>query len=255
MLIITHIDAVCQVALNRPDCRNAFNAELIRALTETFETLSRDPQTRVVHLRGEGTVFSAGADLEWMRTMAKANKEENKRDAVRLGRLFEAINSCSKPVLCEVHGAVMGGGVGLVAASDIVVADKKTTFALSEVKLGLIPAVISPYVIRKMGESQARRYFLTGETFSAEAAQAMGLVHEVSGNTQATVAEFIERLLAAGPEALGGAKRLIETVSGRASQSVLDYTHSAIAAHRVSEEGQEGMAAFLEKRKARWVPA
>lgn len=254
MLDVLVSDAICTLTLNRPECRNAFNAALIAELTTAFIEAGNRHDVRIVRLRGSGKAFSAGADLDWMREMAKAGHDANVRDAEKLGQLFAAINTCPKPVVCEAHGAVMGGGVGLIAASDIVVAETETKFALSEVKLGLIPAVISPYVIAKMGQSQARRYFLTAETFTAAQAQTMGLVHEVvPGETQKKADAIVETLLANGPRAMAGAKTLIREVCGVISEPLLKYTYTAIATHRASEEGQEGMLAFLEKRRPKWI--
>lgn len=253
MLTVSQQEGICTVSLNRPECRNAFNAALIQDLIKTFEQISAASDIRAVHLRGEGKVFSAGADLEWMRAMAAASEAENVRDAGTLGRLFHVIDVCPKPVVCEVHGAAMGGGVGLVAASDIVVAKEGTQFALSEVRLGLIPAVISPYVIRKIGVSQARRYFLTAETFDACEARRIGLVHEVTADdVSARVADVLKMLRGNGPEAVAGAKALIRDVGGEPSSALQEQTYRAIARHRVSAEGQEGMSAFLEKRAPKW---
>lgn len=254
MIHVTQDLYVCQIRLARPALRNAFNAELITALTQAIATAERDPTTRVIYLSGEGPIFSAGADLAWMRSMALLSEEDNRRDAVVLGRLFQTMDTCAKPIVTVVQGAAMGGGVGLVAASDIAIAHPQTKFALTEVKLGLIPAVISPYVIRKIGESQARRYFLTAEGFSADAAKAMGLVHEISDDPTGCALELIATLLENGPDAIAGAKALIRTVVDRkAGVDVFDYTTRAIAKHRVSAEGQEGMTAFFEKRAPTWA--
>lgn len=252
MLHVQQTSSVCHVTLNRPESRNAFNAELIRRLTQAVASASNDPTVRVVHLNGAGKAFSAGADLEWMRSMASSSLTENVADAQVLGELFQVIDECAKPVVCEVHGAAMGGGVGLVAASDIVIAHPDTKFALTEVKLGLIPAVISPYVIAKTGASQARRYFLTGEIFTAHDAHRIGLVHEVTQDVASRTAAVLDMLLANGPLAVAGAKALIRHVVGQVSTETLHYTYKAIAHHRVSAEGQEGMAAFLEKRAPSW---
>ncbi len=243
------------VTLKRPEVRNAFNAELIGALQTAFREASSDAAVRAIYLKGEGAVFSAGADLTWMRAMGAATEEENVRDARTLSGLFEAMHSSPKPIVCAVQGAAMGGGLGLVAASDIAIASEDAVFALSEVALGLIPAVISPYVIRKIGVSAASRYFLTAERFSAADANAMGLVHQVvkADVLDSTARGVLAAISRAGPEAVAGAKALIDAVSGSISESIRDYTCRAIARHRVSQEGQEGMAAFLEKRKPKWI--
>lgn len=254
MLLRETHGAVCTLTLNRPDVRNAFNPELIRALTQAFQEIDTDRAIRVVHLLGSGKVFSAGADLAWMQSMAHASVDDNRRDAETLGFLFEVMNVCTKPIVCQVHGAAMGGGIGLVAVSDIVIAERQTIFAFSEVKLGLIPAVISPYVATKMGVSAMKRYFLTAEPFSAEEAKQQGLVHEiVDGNPSARAQAFIEIVLDNSPMAIAGAKRLIRKVGQDFSQDLLNETYRAIADHRSSGEGKEGMAAFLEKRKPNWA--
>lgn len=254
MLLLEKNGPICTVTLNRPEVRNAFNSELIRALTKAFQEIEADDAIRVVRLRGAGKTFSAGADLDWMKSMAEASVAHNRRDASELGLLFEVINVCAKPVICEVHGAAMGGGVGLVAVSDIAIAERTTLFSFSEVKLGLIPAIISPYVVSKMGASQARRYFLTAERFSAEDALRFGLVHEViDGDLEHRSQAIIATLLYNSPEALAGVKRLIRKVQPELSTDVLHYTYSAIAYHRASAQGQEGMSAFLEKRQPNWV--
>ncbi|MGO1121122.1 enoyl-CoA hydratase/isomerase family protein [Rhodovibrionaceae bacterium A322] len=247
---------VVRLTLNRPDVHNAFNARLIADLTAALVRLDADPAVRVVVLAGAGKSFSAGADLNWMRSMAGYSEAENQKDAEDLARLMDRLNHISKPTVALVQGAAFGGGVGLVACCDIVLASDKASFCLSEVKLGLIPAAISPYVIAAMGLSAARRYFLTAERFSAQEAHRLGMVHEVVApdELEAAGASMIETLLVGGPRSQAESKDLIFAVSQRPlSEEVLLDTARRIARVRVSEEGQEGLSAFFEKRSADWV--
>jgi methylglutaconyl-CoA hydratase len=233
------------VAMARPERRNAFDAELIRELTEAFSDVG--DQVRAVLLAGEGKSFSAGADVDWMRSSIELSYEENVADARRLRRMLETIDSCAAPVVARVHGHALGGGCGLVACSDIVVAAPDTHFAFSEVKLGIIPAVISPYALAKIGASAARRYFVTGERFDADTALRIGLVHEVAEELDAAVDAIVAELRTAGPEAARHAKKLVlERPDGLG-------TERRIAQRRTSDEGQEGLRAFLEKRDASWA--
>ena len=235
--------AVLRVTLARPERRNAFDGQLIGELTEVFADVG---DARVVVLAGEGTSFSAGADVEWMRASVDLSNEENVEDALRLRRLFESIEGCPAPVICRVQGHAFGGGCGLVAAADIAVAAPDAVFAFSEVRLGLIPAVISPFAIAKIGPGSARRYFLTGERFGADTALRIGLVHEVASDLDEAVGALADELLSAGPEAVRAAKRLVlDRPDG-------PETARRIAERRASDEGQEGLVAFLERRRPRW---
>ena len=233
-----------RVTLARPERRNAFDAELIGELTGAFESVGED--VRAVLLSGEGESFSAGADVDWMRSSVELSYEENVADARRLRKMLETIDSCPAPVVARVHGHALGGGCGLVACSDIVVAAPDTQFAFSEVKLGIIPAVISPFALSKIGASAARRYFVTGERFDAATAQRIGLVHEVAADLDAAVEALVGELRSAGPEAARHAKKLVlERPDGLG-------TERRIAQRRTSDEGQEGLRAFLEKRPPTW---
>ncbi|MEE2960334.1 MAG: enoyl-CoA hydratase-related protein [Myxococcota bacterium] len=241
------------VSLNRPEVRNAFNDELIAELKNFFMGL--DKEVKVVVLSGNGKTFCAGADLNWMRSTIEYTQAENVADSRELASLFATIRHWPGIVIARVHGAALGGGLGLVAASDIAVACQECKFGLTEVRLGLIPAVISPFVIEKIGASQARRYFTTAEIFLADRARDMGLVHEcVSFDELDDVIEVLcARILENGPEAIAHAKRLVFEVTKRKELSdALEYAAGAIAERRVSSEGQEGLTAFLEKRKPQW---
>ncbi|HEY3182862.1 MAG TPA: enoyl-CoA hydratase-related protein [Gaiellaceae bacterium] len=232
-----------RVAMARPQRRNAFDAALIAELTAAFAGVE---DARAVVLTGEGASFSAGADVEWMRSSVELSYEENVADALRLRRMLETIDGCPAPVIARVQGHALGGGCGLVACADIVVAARDAVFAFSEVKLGIVPAVISPFALAKIGPSAARRYFVTGERFDAETALRIGLVHEVADDLDAAVERVVGELMTAGPEAARAAKEL-----ARAPFSA-EETARRIAAQRTSEEGQEGLRAFLAKRPASW---
>jgi methylglutaconyl-CoA hydratase len=235
---------VLRITLTRPDRRNAFDAAVIAELAEVFVDVGR---VRAVVLAGEGPSFSAGADVEWMRSSADLGYEENVADANALRAMLEAIDGCPAPVVTRIQGHALGGGAGLVAASDIAIAAPDAVFAFSEVKLGIIPAVISPFALGKIGPSAARRYFLTGERFEAATALRIGLVHEVAEDLDAAVDSVVGELLGAGPHAARWAKRLVrERPDG-------PETARWIAERRTSEEGQEGLRAFLEKRKPDWL--
>ncbi|WP_232210424.1 enoyl-CoA hydratase-related protein [Nitrococcus mobilis] len=247
--------AVARLTLNRPEVHNAFDDRLIEELTGALERFEQDQRLRLVILNATGTSFSAGADLNWMRRTAAYSWEENFADAQRLGRLMQMLDQLALPTLVQIHGAALGGGVGLVAACDIAVAADSAFFALAEVKLGLIPAVISPYVIRAIGARAARRYFLTGERITAQQALRLGLVHEVVPDKQLDdrLAELAQTLLGNGPQAVRAAKRLIRTAGRDAiDASLIDETARRIAEQRASAEAKEGVAAFLEKRKPDW---
>jgi len=234
---------VLRVTLARPERRNAFDAALIAELTQAFADVG---DARAVVLAGEGEVFCAGADVEWQRSSIDLGYEENVADALLLFEMCDAIDRCPAPVVARVHGYALGGGSGLVACSDIVIADSETIFGFTEVRLGIVPAVISPFVLPRIGAA-ARRYFLTGERFGAEIALLMGLISEVAeGDLDAKVHGIVDHLLAAGPEAVRAAKELVRARPGGA-----EAAHIA-AARRTSAEGQEGLRAFLEKRTAAW---
>ena len=258
VLLRHRADGIAEVVLNRPDKRNAFDDVIIQQLITALENVDADNNVKVVILRSEGKHFSAGADLGWMRRMADNSRQENLDDSRELARLMNVLNHLSKPVIGLVQGAAFGGAVGLTACCDIVLATDKASFCLSEVKLGLIPAVISPYVVRAIGERQARRYFLSAEVFTATQAQEYGLVHIVCDDVEAMDArcnEMLQQLAINGPEAMKAAKDLVFAVSHKPiSADVIDDTAQRIADIRVGAEGQEGLGAFLNKRKANWVP-
>jgi methylglutaconyl-CoA hydratase len=236
-------EAVLRITLDRPDRRNAFDAELIAELTEAFSDVG---DARAVVLAGEGESFSAGADVEWMRSSIDLSYEENVQDARRLRQMLETIDSCSAPVVARIQGHALGGGCGLVAVSDVAVAAEDAAFAFSEVKLGIIPAVISPFALAKIGPSAGRRYFVTGERFDAQTALRIGLVQEVADPLDEALESVVEEILSAGPGATRAAKRLVlDRPDGLA-------TERRIAERRTSPEGQEGLRAFLEKRDPSW---
>ena len=245
---------VVTVSLARPDARNALNAGLIGELRRCMEELAGDDGVRVVVLTGEGDFFCAGADVGYMRDTAKFSYEENMEDARELAAMFRAVEECPKPVVARVRGAAIGGGVGLVAASDVAVAEDGTIFAFSEVRLGISPATIAPFVLRKIGPSHTRALFLTGERFEVQRAQGIGLVHEVAsdGDLDAAVREKVEGLLAGGPGALAATKALLRELRDAAPGKATEIMARRIAELRTGEEGQEGLGAFLEKREPTW---
>jgi len=247
--------AVEYLSLNRPDVRNAFNDDVIAELTGWAQAAHRDQGLRVVVFGGEGTVFSAGADASWMARMIGYSHEENVRDATRMAEMFQALDTLPAAVVGRIHGAALGGGAGLAAICDIAVAEKTTTFGFTETKLGILPAVISPYVLPKIGPSAARELFLTGMRFSAEKAREIGLVHAVVAREQLDheVDHYVAELLSAARTGVAASKALIAEVWGRDARDAMDVTASAIASQRVSDEGQEGLRAFLEKRRPSWV--
>ena len=257
--VLTNTDArgVATITINRPDKHNAFNAEIISALTGALQAADRNADVRVIVLTGAGKSFSAGADLNWMKSMAVYSEDENLEDSLKLAELMQVLDNLRKPTVARVNGHVFGGGVGLVSCCDIAVAIDSARFALSEVKLGLVPAVISPYVIAAIGERHARRFFLTAEAMVAPVAQQIGLVHEVvpAGELDTAIEKEIGLLLQGGPEAQAAAKHLVRQVCHQdddAERHLRKSTAELIAQVRVSEEGQEGLSAFLEKRKPRW---
>ncbi len=251
-------DGVAWVTLNRPELHNAFNEAMIEQLRTTFETLGKNEQVRAVILAGESKSFCAGADLNWMKKMVDYTFEENVADARALAGMLKIIHDCPKPVIARVHGAAFGGGVGLIAACDMAVATESATFCLSEVKLGLLPAVISPFVLQKIGTTHAHRYFLTAERFSAFEAHRIGLISEVVADEttlDSKIQSIIESLLANGPEAVSRCKTLIGQVAHFDWDRAVDITTKMIAERRASAEGQEGMRSFLEKRAPNWASA
>ena len=245
------------VTLNRPDVRNAFNDEVIAELTAVFLELGKRDEVRCVVLAGSGPAFCAGADLNWMKRMAEYTREENIEDASRLARLLEVIYHCPKPTIARVHGDAYAGGVGLVAVCDMAIAADSAQFCLSEVRLGLIPATISPYVIRAIGPRAAHRWFLTAERFDAAAALHMGLVHEAvpADALDAKLGEVAQSLVNAGPEAVKACKKLLHDVAGHEiGAGLVRRTVEGIADIRASDEGREGIQSFLGKRKPNWLP-
>ena len=244
------------VTLNRPEVRNAFNDEVIAELTAVFLEIAKRPEVRCVVLAGNGPAFCAGADLNWMKRMAGYTREENLEDASGLARMLEAIYHCPKPTIARVQGDTYAGGMGLVATCDMAVAVDTAQFCLSEVKLGLIPATISPYVIRAMGTRASHRYFLTAERFGAAEALRLGLVHEVvpADALDAKVGEIAQALVNAGPEAVKSCKKLLHDVAGHdITPGLVRRTVEGIADIRASEEGREGVQSFLGKRKPNWL--
>ena len=248
---------VARLRLNRPQLHNAFDATVVAALTGALENVAADPQVRVVMIEGEGASFSAGADLNWMRGMAAASEAENRDDALALARLMRRLDELAKPTIARVHGAAFGGGVGLVACCDIAIATSNAKFGLTESKLGLLPAVISPYVVAAIGARQSRRWFATAELFDAATAHRIGLLHDVVDDEaalDAAVQRQIDLLLKAGPIAAAHAKRLVRDVVAHADRDRHDAENAALIARlRVSPEGQEGIGAFLDKRKPAWT--
>jgi methylglutaconyl-CoA hydratase len=247
---------VARVWMNRPDLRNAFDGLMITELRKTLFDLRSVDAVRVVVLGGRGPAFCAGADLQWMKAMAAFTREENMREAQALADLFFTVYESPKPIVARVHGAALGGGAGLVAACDIPVAALGTQFGFTEVRLGILPAVISPYVIGKIGEAAARELFLTGERFEAVRAVEIGLIRAAvpEDDLDAAVEGRVKELLQAGPRAIAEAKALIREVAWRRVEDVQRYTVERIAEIRTTAEGQEGMRAFLEKRKPYWMP-
>ena len=255
MLEVSKQGGIARVTLNRPELRNAFDDELIKALRGAFDDFSKDKSVRVMVLAANGPAFCAGADLNWMKRMAGYGYEANLADATALAAMLATLDRVPKPTIARVHGPVFAGGTGLVAACDIAVGTPEAKFCLSEAKLGLSPATISPYVIRAMGERAARRYFLSAEVFDAEEAYRIGMLSILTtrDNLDAIISSLVEHLLAGGPEAHAKIKALIRAVAGRrADDSLVAETARAIAEIRGSPEGKEGIAAFLEKRKAAW---
>ena len=258
-LIVEKRGLVATVTLNRPEVRNAFDDLLISGLTRVLKELDEDKTVRALVLTGSGSAFCAGADLNWMKRMAGYGYEQNLADARALAALLKTLDRLSKPTIARVNGPAFAGGTGLVAACDIAVGSPEAVFALTEVRIGLSPATISPYVIRAIGERAARRYFLTGERFGAEEALRIGMLTKLSesGKLEADIDEIVKHLVQGGPEAMRKIKDLIRAVSrgGPVSDALVDDTAQRIAEIRVSPEGREGIASFLEKRRPAWLPA
>jgi methylglutaconyl-CoA hydratase len=251
---LTVSEGIARVTLARPEVRNAFNAEVIDQLHEIFARITAADDVRAVVLAGEGKIFCGGADINWMRSSLDLSFDANLADAERMSDMFRAIDNCPKPVVGKIHGAALGGGAGLAAVCDIAIATDDTIFGFTEVKLGIIPAVISPFVLAKIGASHARALFLTGERFDAHRAETIGLVHDVvpSGDLDATIERVLDELRTAGPAAIGAAKLVVRRVLGSSYDDSRAITTEAIAQQRVSPEGQEGLRAFLERRPAKF---
>ncbi len=249
-------ESMAWINLDRPEVRNAMNPIMIAELTEVFSWLNSRDDIRVIIIKGNGKSFCAGADLNYMKEMATYSRNQNFNDAKRLSDLFKSVYFCNKAVIADVHGACIGGGNGIAAAADIVIAETNTKFAFSEVKLGITPATISPFVVQRCGMAAARELMLTGRAFTAAEAHAFKLVNEVVDESEMIDAErkYIAHFLQASPDAVANCKSLLRSISGLANpyDSLFDYTASAIADQRISEAGQEGMKAFLEKREPKW---
>ena len=254
-----HLDGpVARLRLARPEVHNAFDAGLIAGLTDALHSVAADASVRVLVLEADGASFSAGADLNWMRGMAAASEAENREDSLALARLMRTLDELPKPTIARVQGAAFGGGVGLVACCDIAIGVPTAKFGLTESKLGLLPAVISPYVINAIGPRQARRYFATAEIFDAAEAHRIGLLHDVvdADALDTAVQRQIDLLLKAGPVAAASAKQLVRAVCAHSDGAMHDADNAALIARlRVSPEGQEGLSAFLDKRKPHWIDA
>jgi len=249
---------VLTLNMNRPEVHNAFDAAMIHELTAALTVADQNDTVRMVVITGSGSCFSAGADMNWMRSLKAASREDNERDALKLAKLMRSLNYLSKPTIARINGAAFGGGLGLIAACDITVAVDSARFALTEAQLGLAPAVISPYVIRCIGERNARRYFLSGERFDSRRALEIGLIQQYVAAEQLdeAVEDMIRQLLRGGPLAVAHCKQLAFAVAGhsaKSQKSIDEFTAKMIANLRVSAEGQEGLAAFLEKREPNWI--
>lgn len=254
--IIVNKDIVALITLNRPKLRNAFNELLIQELTYAAKELSEDPIVRVIVLTGSDNSFCAGADINWMQKMVSYSADENKEDSFKMAEMFQSIAGSPKPWIAKVNGHAIGGGAGLVAACDLAVGIDNTKFGFTEVRLGILPAVISPYVIQKIGINNARRYFLTGEVFDSKKALSIGLLDEAANDStelEEKVNQLAKSLLQGSPNAMTGIKKLISVVPGLSSGEAIHYTAELIANQRVSAEGQEGLRAFLNKQTPSWI--
>ena len=247
---------IVTVTLERPDLRNAFNADVILELTQAFLGPCSEVGVRAVLLRGRGSAFCAGADLQWMQASARLSQEENRTEAERMAKMFRSITECPAPVVAVVHGAAMGGGAGLIAAADVAVGALDCRIGFTEVRLGIVPAVISPFVLRKIGRTHAQRYFVSGEIFDGAEAERIGLLQRAvpADRLEDEVTRLVESMLLAGPMAMREAKRLIDLVDAVPVRDCTTVTAPLIARLRTSPEGQEGMTAFFEKRPASWAP-
>ena len=256
--VITQIDSrgIAQVTLNNPDKHNAFDDQMIIELTNAFNALAANANVRIMLLKSEGKSFSAGADLEWMKRMASYSYQQNLNDARALAAMLKALHQMPIPTIARVQGAAFGGAIGLISCCDIALASSNASFALSEVKIGLVPSTISPYVIAAIGERHAKRYFMTAERFDTNTALQISLVHEAVEEQflDDKVEQLITAILSNGPEAVVAAKQLVFAVSGKAiDSSLIEHTCEVIAGIRVSAQGQEGLSAFLDKRKPHWL--
>jgi len=255
MLEVQNQNGVYTLTMTRPEVHNAFNDELIAEMTKTLSELSKTTDLRLLVLTGSGRSFCAGADINWMKRMKDYSLEENIEDSRRMGMMFEALNTFNRPLLGKINGHALGGGLGLVSCCDFALGVEDAKFGFTEAKLGILPAVISPYVMAKIGESHARAYFLSGARFKADLALRMNLLHGVTtrDDLDAEMDKVISEFLSAGPVAGGEAKTLVSGVLARSGEEQREWTYEKIAKIRISEEGQEGMAALLEKRKPNWV--
>ena len=247
---------IASVLLDRPDIHNAFNDELVKLVTDAFTELGARDDVRVIVLRGNGKSFCAGADLNWMKRMIHYSREQNIEDARAVGRMYLTIANCPKPVIARVHGAALGGGAGLVAACDIGIAMESVQFGFTEVKLGIIPAIIAPFVIARVGPGRAREFFITGERFLAPVALNIGLIQHVATHEAALdglIDSKISQILTSAPGAIAAAKELVFGVAARTLASSLEFAAYAIARARTADEGQAGMHAFLERQKPPWI--
>ena len=247
---------IAEVTLSRPEVHNAFNDEMIKELTKAFLELSTNKNIRVIILAGEGKSFCAGGDLNWMKKAIDYTYEENIEDSLKLAKMFRTINECPKPVIARIQGTAIGGGVGLVSVCDVSCTVSTAKFSLSEVKIGLIPAVISPFVMKKIFPGEARRYFLTGERFDANEAKRIGLISEVASDEEEMdkkINEWTEAMLSGGPEAISTCKKMIRDVAFLNTDEALELSSKELAERRASKEGQEGIKAFFEKRKPNWI--
>jgi len=257
MINIETANSITSVTIQRAEAKNALNADLIKSLTDTFSRLAVDDDTRVIILTGEGDTFSAGADINYMKQLGKLSEKENKSDAENLSNLFRTVSDCPKPVIGKINGAAFGGGVGLVSVCDLAIAVISAKFSFSEVRLGLLPATISPFVLRKIGYSYARLYFLSGAVFSSAKAKEIGLIHELSDNSDDLdnkTTQWAEQFKKCSPQAISAVKPMIDRVqSDPFGKGTFEYTADLISKTRSGKEAQEGLRAFLEKRKPSWA--
>ena len=257
-LLVEHKDGIAILTLNKAEINNAFDDEIISLLIMALDDCRLNDDVKVIQLRGAGKHFSAGADLNWMRRMAKLDYSANQEDAGQIARLMSTLYQLEKPTIAIIQGASYGGAVGLIACCDFAIATENSTFCLSEVKIGLAPAVISPYVVKAIGERQARRYFISGEVIDSKKAEAINLIHErlTTDAIEEYVTKLSQQLLNNAPNAMGICKSLVQKVSSeKLNDNIHQYTRDLIAQVRVSDEGQEGLSAFLEKRPANWTKA